>query len=76
MNLQQRDLTIQHIQQFQKLSLRVNNILEDSLLYLFMGTLKEIIQHEVHLLEPKYLEHVLVWKGKLKVKIWLLKGGH
>jgi hypothetical protein len=39
------------------LSLKVKNIIEDNLLYLFMDTLKENIQHEVHLLETKSLEH-------------------
>jgi hypothetical protein len=37
-----------NIQQFQKPSLMVKNIHEDTFLNLFMGTLKENIQHEVH----------------------------
>lgn len=37
--------------------LRVNTISQDNLLDLFMGTLKERIQHEVCLFEPKFLEH-------------------
>jgi hypothetical protein len=48
-NLWQKGPITEHIQQFQNLSLRVKNILEDNLLDLFMGTLKENIQHEVHL---------------------------
>jgi hypothetical protein len=49
-NLSQRGPITKHIQQFQKLSLRVNNISEDNLLDLFMGTLKESIRQEVRLL--------------------------
>jgi hypothetical protein len=67
-NLQQRGPIIEHIQQFQKLILGVKNILEDNLLDLFMGTLKDNIQHEVHLFEPKYLEHVFNVTGKLQSK--------
>jgi predicted subunit of tRNA(5-methylaminomethyl-2-thiouridylate) methyltransferase len=47
---------IENIQQFKKLSLRVNVIPEDNLLGLFMETFKENIQHEVHLFEPKSIE--------------------
>jgi hypothetical protein len=54
-NLKQKDLITEHIQQFQKLNLKVNKIPKDNLLDLFMGTLKENIQHEVHLFEPKFL---------------------
>ena len=45
-NLKQRGLVTNHIKQFQKLSIRVKKILEDNWLDLFMGTLKEKIQHE------------------------------
>jgi hypothetical protein len=47
-NLLQKGPITEHIQQFQKLSLRVKNIPEDNFLDLFMGILKENIQHEVH----------------------------
>jgi hypothetical protein len=67
-NLQQRGPITEHIQQFQKLSLRVKNILEDNLLDLFMGTLKESIQHEVHLFEPKSLEHAFSMERKVESK--------
>jgi hypothetical protein len=43
------------IQQSQKPSLKVMNILEDKLLDLFIGTLKESIQNEVCLFKPKSL---------------------
>jgi hypothetical protein len=38
-NLKQKGLVVEHIQQFQKLSLRVKNIPTDNFLDLFMGTL-------------------------------------
>jgi hypothetical protein len=55
-NLKQKGLVVEHIQQFQKLSLRVKNIPTDNLLDLFMGTLKDNIQHELRILEPTSLE--------------------
>ena len=56
------------IQQFQKRVLRVKNIPEDNLLDLFMGTLKENIQHEVHLFKPKSLEKSFSVKRKVENK--------
>ena len=55
-NLRKKGVVIEHIQQFQKLSLRVEGILDDKLLDLFIRTLKDNIQHEVHLLEPTSLK--------------------
>ena len=55
-NLKQKGLVAEHIQQFQKLSLRVKNIPTDNLLDLFMGTLKDNIQHELCIIEPTSLE--------------------
>ena len=40
-NLRKKGLVIEHIQQFQKLSLRVEGIPDDKLLDLFIGTLKD-----------------------------------
>lgn len=48
---------IEHIQQLQKFSLRVKNFPKDNLLDPFMVNLKDNIQHEGHLLEPKFLEN-------------------
>jgi hypothetical protein len=67
-NIWQRSLIIEHIQQFQKPSLGVNNIIEDNSLYLFMGTLKENNYHEVHLFEPKSLECVFIMERKVESK--------
>jgi len=67
-NIWQKGPFIKHIQKFQKLSLKVKNILEDNLLDLFMGTLKEIIQHEVHFFEPKSLHHTFSIARKVEIK--------
>jgi hypothetical protein len=48
--------------------LRVKTIPKDNLLDLFMGTLKERIQHEVHPLEPKSLEISFNMVGKVQIK--------
>jgi hypothetical protein len=55
-NLKKNGLVVEHIQQFQKLGLRVKNIPNENLLDLFMGTLKDNIQHELCILEPTSLE--------------------
>ena len=50
-NLRKKGL-VEHIRQFQHLSLRVDGKIDDKLLDIFIGTLREKIQHEVNLLEP------------------------
>ena len=50
-NIKQKGSITDHIKQFQQLSLRVKNISEDNLSDLFIGTLKDNIQHEVHLFD-------------------------
>ena len=55
MNIRQKCPLVKQIQEFQKLSLGVDNIPDDKLLDLFIGTLKDNIQHEVHLFEPTSL---------------------
>ena len=55
-NIRKKGPLIEHIQQFQKLSVRVEGIADDKLLDIFIGTLKDNIQHEVRLFEPTSLE--------------------
>ena len=64
-NLKQKGLVTDYIKQFQQLSLRVKNISEDKLLYLFIGTLKYNIQHEVCLFEPSSLEKASMMARKV-----------
>ena len=55
-NLKQKCPVGEHIEDFQKLNIRVTDIPEEHRIDLFIGTLKDNIQHEVHVLEPKSLE--------------------
>ena len=64
-NLKKKGLVTEHIKQFHKLSLKVNNILEDNLLGLFIGILKDKIQHEVLLFEPPSLEKAFMMERKV-----------
>ena len=67
-NLKQKGLVIEHIQQLKKLSVRVNGILDDKLLDLLIGTLKDNIQHEVRLFKPTSLEKVFMVARKVGSK--------
>jgi hypothetical protein len=67
-NIWQKGSIIENIQKLQKLSLRVKNIPEDNLLYLFMVTLKDNIQHKVCLFEPKSLEKDFIMERKVENK--------
>jgi hypothetical protein len=64
----EKDPVIKHIQQFQKLSLRVDGIPKDKLLDIFIGTLKDNIQHEVYLFQPAYLEKDFMVARKVEIK--------
>ena len=66
--LRQKGLVIEHIQQFQKMSLRVEGILDDKLLNLFIGTLKDKIQNEVCLFKPTSLENAFMVARKVESK--------
>ena len=48
-NIKQNGLVGENIENFQILNIKVNYILEDHMIDLFIGTLKDNIQHEVHL---------------------------
>ena len=67
-NLKKKGLVIKHIQQFQKLSLKVDGILDDKLLDLFIGTLKDNIQHEVCLFAPTSIYMVVMEARKVESK--------
>ena len=54
-NLKQKGLVGEHIEDFQKLNIRVADIAEEHRIDLFIGTLKDNIQHEVRLWEPNSL---------------------
>jgi hypothetical protein len=56
-NLKQKGLVADHIKKFQRLNIKVTDIPDEHLIDFFIGTLKDNIQHEVFLWEPKSLEN-------------------
>ena len=60
---------VEHIEDFQKLNIRVNDIPEEHRIDVFIGTLKDNIQHEVHLWEPNSLEKAFRVARKVESKI-------
>ena len=63
----------QHIEDFQKLNIRVTDIPEEHMIDLFIGTLKDNIQHEVRVLEPNSLEKEFRLARKIECKIMATK---
>jgi hypothetical protein len=57
-NLKQKGSVTKHIENFQRLNIKVIDIPNENLIDVFIGTLNDNIQHEVHLWEPKSLENV------------------
>jgi len=68
-NLKQKGSMVEHIEDFQKLNIRVIDILEENLINVCIGTLKDNIQHEVHLWEPHSLEKAFMVARKIERKI-------
>jgi len=66
-NLKQRGSMEEHIEDFQKLNIRVNDIPKEHRIDVFTGTLKDNIQHGVHLIHWRRHSD---WKEKLKAKLW------
>ena len=59
----------EHIKDFQKLNIRVNDIPQKQRNDVFVGTLKDNIQHEVRLWEPDLLEKAFRLARKIENKI-------
>ena len=59
----------EQIEDFQKLNIRVNDIPENQRIDVFIGTLKDNIQHELHFWEPGSLEKAFKWARKIERKI-------
>ena len=68
-NLKQKDSIAEHIEDLQKLNIRVNDIPEKQRIDVFTGALKDNIQHEVHLWEPNSLEKAFRWARKIETQI-------
>jgi gas vesicle protein len=56
-NLKKKGSVTYHIENFQRLNIKVTDIPDEQLIDVFIGTLKDKIQHEVHLWEPKSLKN-------------------
>jgi hypothetical protein len=56
-NLKKKGSVTEHIENFQRLNIKVTDIPDEHLIDVFIGTLKDNIQHEVCLWEPKSLEN-------------------
>jgi len=72
-NLKQKGSMMEHIEDFQKLNIRVKDIPEEHRIDVFIGTLKDNIQHEVHLWEPDSLEKAFRLARKMERKIMAIK---
>jgi len=68
-NLKQKGLMEEHIEDFQKLNIRVNDIPKEHRIDVFLGNLKDNIQYEVHLWEPDSLEKAFRLARKFESKI-------
>ena len=60
---------VEHIEDFQKLNIRVTNIPEEHMIDVFIGTLNYNIQHEVCVWEPDSLEKAFRLERKIECKI-------
>jgi hypothetical protein len=56
-NLKQKGSVVENIENFQRLNIKVTYIPYDNLIDVFIGTLKDNIQHDFLLWEPKSLEN-------------------
>ena len=64
---------VEHIEDFKKLNIRVKYIPEEHRIDVFIGNLKDRIQHEVCLWEPDSLEKELRLARKIERKIMVTR---
>ena len=67
-NLKQKGSMVEHIKDFQKLNIRVNDSPEEHRIDVFIGNLKDNNRHEVHLWEPNSLEKAFRLASKIESK--------
>ena len=60
---------VEHIEDFQKLNIRVTDFLEEHQIDVFIGTLKDNIHHDVHLWEQDSLEKEFRLARQIECKI-------
>ena len=68
-NLKQKGLVVEHIEDFQKLNIRVTGIPVEHKIDVFIGTLKDNIQHEVRFWERDSLENAFRLERIIQRKI-------
>ena len=68
-SLRQKGSIMEHIEELQKLNIRVKNIPEEHRIDVFIGTLKDNIQHDVCLWELDSLEKAFKLARKMESKI-------
>ena len=68
-NLKQKGLMVEHIEDFEKLNIRVTDIPEEHRIDVFIGTLKDNIQLKVRIWEPDSLEKAFRLARKIECKI-------
>eukprot|EP00253_Pinus_taeda_P020057 PITA_20057 len=66
---QQKGSIMEHIEEFQKFNIRVNDIPEEHKIDVFIESLKDNIQHDVRLWEPDSLEKAFTLARKMESKI-------
>ena len=67
-DLKQKGSMEKHIEDFQKLNIKVTDIPEQHRIDVFIGTLKDSIQHQVRLWEPDSLEKAFRVARKVESK--------
>ncbi|KAH9306212.1 hypothetical protein KI387_010616, partial [Taxus chinensis] len=67
--LQQTGLVKDYVHQFQNISLRVENIPEENLNDLFLGGLKDHIEHELRMFNPIKLSDSIIMARHVEEKI-------
>ena len=68
-NLKQKGSMTEHVEDFQKLNIRLTDIPKENRIDVFIGTLKDNIQHEVRLWELDSLEKAFRLARKMESKI-------
>ena len=72
-NIKQKGSVVEHIEDFQKLNIRVVDIPNEQRIDVFIGTLKDNIQHQVHLWEPDSLDKEFRLARKIECKIMVTR---
>jgi len=69
-NLKQKGSMAEHIEDFQRLNIEINDILEEHRIDVFTSTLEDNIQHEVHFGNLIHWRRHSMCQKRLKAKLW------